>query len=75
LIPGVLGGILGAYVLTNLPGEALKPYISLYLTLMGVRILLKAFGRPFPWPEGTSDHPWLFGGIFDAIGAEDGDRL
>jgi len=69
LIPGVLGGILGAYVLTNLPGDVLKPYIALYLLLMGVRILLKAFSKsPF---QGLKTHLTvlgLTGGIFDAIG-------
>lgn len=69
LIPGVLGGVLGAYVLTNLPGEALKPFISLYLTLMGGRILLKAFGKDlFPGLKAHLTILGLFGGIFDAIG-------
>ncbi|MDP4024181.1 sulfite exporter TauE/SafE family protein [Methylobacterium sp. NEAU 140] len=28
---GVVGGVLGAYVLTGLPGEAVRPFVSLYL--------------------------------------------
>ncbi len=31
LIPGVLGGVLGAYILTSLPGDQIKPFIALYL--------------------------------------------
>jgi uncharacterized membrane protein YfcA len=70
IIPGVLGGIAGAYLLTSLDGNVLKPYISTYLIIMGFVILWKAFrsvtkeGKPIPWiaPLG------LVGGFFDAIG-------
>ena len=72
IIPGVLGGILGAYILTNLQGDSIKPFISLYLLLMGARILLKAFRKV----ELNTAHPSriqlillaLTGGLFDAIG-------
>src|SRR3989338_11194060 len=30
LIPGILGGVLGAYVLSSLPGDKLKPFVSAY---------------------------------------------
>jgi uncharacterized protein len=43
LIPGVLGGLIGAYVLSNIDGSILKPFISGYLLLMGLYILSKAF--------------------------------
>ncbi len=43
LIPGVIGGALGAYILTALDGNLIKPYISIYLLIMGIRILYKAF--------------------------------
>ena len=69
LIPGVIGGILGAYVLTTLPGEKIKPFVALYLLLMGAVIVRKALkkiaaaGRPRRLaPLG------LAGGFFDAIG-------
>jgi uncharacterized membrane protein YfcA len=70
LIPGVLGGVLGAYILTSLPGDKLKPYISAYLLIMGIVILVKAIRRnqqvksvtTFIAPIG------LVGGFFDAIG-------
>ena len=47
LLPGVAGAVLGAYILSNLPGDAIKPYISAYLLLMGIVIIIKAF-RQFP---------------------------
>lgn len=43
VIPGVIGGILGAYILTSIDGKLIKPYITFYLLLMGLFILRKAF--------------------------------
>ncbi|MBN2305870.1 MAG: sulfite exporter TauE/SafE family protein [Anaerolineae bacterium] len=70
VIPGVLGGVTGAYVLTSLPGDTLKPLVSVYLGLMGVRILWKALRH---LPLRSALPAWLFplglaGGFFDAIG-------
>ena len=72
IIPGVLGGVLGAYILSSLPGDSFKPFISLYLLLMGARILLKAFRKV---ELSTAQPPRvqltllaLAGGLFDAIG-------
>ncbi|MBC7254338.1 MAG: sulfite exporter TauE/SafE family protein [Actinobacteria bacterium] len=46
LLPGVLGGVLGAYLLADvLDGARVKPFISLYLLFMGFTILYKAFRR------------------------------
>lgn len=72
LIPGIVGGGLGAYILTTIDGNTIKPYISIYLFLMGVRILYKAF-------KATPEHEeepksglliplGLIGGACDAIG-------
>lgn len=43
LIPGILGALIGAYILNNIDGKALKPYISAYLLIMGLYVLSKAF--------------------------------
>jgi uncharacterized membrane protein YfcA len=69
LLPGVLGAALGAYLLGNLPGDALKPWIAAYLMLMGVVIVAKAF-REFPSRRVTSHLAPLgfFGALVDAIG-------
>ena len=69
LIPGILGAILGAYILSNFPGDELRPYVSGYLILMGSIIVYKAF-REFP-PRQVTSHltPLGFIGAFvDAIG-------
>lgn len=70
-IPGVLGGIAGAYLLVHLPGDKIKPYVSAYLLLMGLRILWKAASKRHE-DSGVTKVPLaplgLVGGIFDAIG-------
>ncbi len=69
LIPGVLGGILGAYILTELPGGKIKPFISIYLLIMGLRILWKFFKKVHkPEVKMRLVPLGLFGGFFDAIG-------
>ena len=72
IIPGVVGGIVGAYLLANLPGNVIKPFISLYLLLMGIRILVKAF-RNLEANEALPHQRnltllGLAGGVCDAIG-------
>lgn len=47
-LPGMAGGILGAYVLTRLPGEFIRPFVYLYLLGLAVLILLRAAGRALP---------------------------
>jgi len=42
VIPGMVGSIIGALLLTKIPGDTIKPYISGYLLLMGILILYKA---------------------------------
>jgi len=69
LVPGVIGAFLGAYILTTIPGDAIKPYVAGYLLLMGVVLIVKAF-RTFP-PRAVTTHlrPLAFFGAFiDAIG-------
>lgn len=69
LLPGILGAMLGAYVLLSLPGEKLTPYIAAYLLFMGLFIFLKAFRQSPPRPVTTQLTPLAFGGAFlDAIG-------
>jgi len=69
LIPGVVGGILGAYILTELPGNKIKPFVSIYLLIMGLRILWKVFKKTQKTEGKIKLAPLgLFGGFFDAIG-------
>ena len=44
-IPGVLGGCLGAYVLTSFDDRILSPVISAYLVVMGFVIVSKMFKK------------------------------
>ena len=66
----MIGSAIGAYVLAELPGETLRPYISVYLLLLGVFIVWKALAtRPIEAPAPRAVAPLgLFGGVVDAIG-------
>lgn len=68
-IPGVIGGVIGAYVLTQLPGDAIKPFVYAYLLVLAVLILLRAIGRRIPRNQvrrvGVLG---FFAGLLDAIG-------
>jgi len=51
LIPGVLGAVTGAYLLSRFGEEYagyIKPFLAVYLLLLGLRILTKAFRKPGP---------------------------
>jgi uncharacterized membrane protein YfcA len=69
LIPGVIGSILGAYILTTVPGEVIKPFMAAYLVVMGFVILVKAF-RPRREEESHAHIVplGLAGGFLDSIG-------
>ncbi len=69
LLPGMLGAAAGAYLLTRLDGDSLKPWIAGYLLLMGVVIVAKAF-REVPSKRVTTHLAPLgfFGAFVDAIG-------
>ena len=43
---GMVGGALGAYVLTGVDGQAIRPFVVAYLGFMGAAILLRASKRP-----------------------------
>ena len=73
LIPGVIGGVIGAYLLTAIDGNVIKPYIAAYLLIMGCVIIYKAFSM-VPKKKMDEYHgprvSWLglAGGFCDAIG-------
>ena len=39
MVAGVIGGILGAYVLAGVDGDIIKPFVILYLAVIGIWIL------------------------------------
>jgi uncharacterized protein len=69
-LPGMIGGAVGAYLLTTVDGESIRPFINSYLGLMGLWILWRIFRRP----ASTTVAPrWIGllgfgGGTLDAIG-------
>lgn len=70
VLPGVAGGITGAYVLTSFDGATLKPWINGYLLLMGLYILAKVFRRITLATEPPTYVAPLaaVGGFVDAVG-------
>ena len=73
LIPGVIGGVIGAYVLTSIDGNIIKPYIAAYLLVMGLVIIYKAFTAQMKKKPDEYHGPrisllGLIGGFCDAIG-------
>jgi uncharacterized protein len=71
LIPGVLGSITGAFLLSNIDGEMVKPVIALYLFVMGFVILGKAFKKKKAvFNANSRSLPLLAttGGFADAVG-------
>jgi uncharacterized protein len=69
LLPGMAGAAVGAYILVQLPGDALKPWVAGYLLLLGVVILLKGFREVIPQRVRTHLAPLGFvGALVDAIG-------
>lgn len=68
-LPGAVGGALGAYVLTQIPGDIIRPLIYLYLLVLAIIILARAAGRWMPQGE-IRRVPVLgfFAGLLDASG-------
>jgi uncharacterized membrane protein YfcA len=69
VIPGVIGGIVGAYVLSSIPADSIKPFVSAYLLIMGLVILIKALWKTKDLNVRAGLIPLaLIGGLLDAVG-------
>jgi uncharacterized protein len=69
LIPGVIGGILGAYVLSNIDAGVARPFVMTYLALIGVYLIYRAWHGPGEPAKPKIVEPLGFiGGFFDAAG-------
>ena len=69
LIPGMVGGVLGAYVLTSIDGETVKPFVLAYLSLIGVWLLARGLFFPPKLRDAKIIAPLgLVGGFLDAAG-------
>ncbi len=69
-IPGMIGGAIGACLLTAIPGETVRPFVNAYLLLLGLFILWRALTRrPHGAPSPRQVVPLgLVGGGLDAMG-------
>lgn len=69
-VAGVIGGCLGAYVLTGIKGDVIKPFIITYLAVMGGYIVWRAGHevRPKRLPSWTMAPTGAIGGFLDAVG-------
>lgn len=69
-IAGVIGGVLGAYVLAGIEGDIIKPFIVAYLAFIGLWILWRAGHdvKPRRLPAWITAPVGMVGGFLDAIG-------
>lgn len=70
LIPGVLGSITGAYLLSDvINGDVIKPFIAVYMIILAIIIIRKALKKSIIKKK-TKKLGFLatFGGFMDAVG-------
>jgi uncharacterized membrane protein YfcA len=70
LVPGMIGAVTGAWLLSSIDGDAIKPYVAGYLLLMGLYVISKVF-RKIRQQRGEPKHVAklaLTGGFVDAVG-------
>lgn len=69
LIPGLIGGLIGAYLLSNLDAAIVKPFVLLYLTAIGLYLLWRGLMYPPKLRQAKLVAPLgLVGGFLDAAG-------
>lgn len=69
LVPGVIGGVSGAYLLSNIDAGFVKPLVLAYLSLIGLYLLARGlFWSPKPRDARVVAPLGLVGGFLDAAG-------
>lgn len=69
ILPGIAGGIIGAYVLSNIDGAVAKPFVMAYLVAIGLYLLYRAWRGPVePRAPRVVEPIGLVGGFLDAAG-------
>lgn len=69
LLPGIAGGVTGAYVLTNVDAGAVKPFVLTYLSCIGLYLLWRGIKYPPQTRDARLIAPLgLVGGFLDAAG-------
>lgn len=68
-VPGVIGGVLGAYVLTQVSAEAARPFVLAYLGSIGIYLVWRGmYYPPTHKPPKIVEPLGLVGGFLDAAG-------
>ncbi|WP_300535843.1 sulfite exporter TauE/SafE family protein [Sphingosinicella sp.] len=69
VIPGVIGGVLGAYLLTQVSAEAARPIVLAYLSCIGILLIWRSWHYPPKIKNPRIVEPLgLAGGFLDAAG-------
>ncbi|WP_338472235.1 sulfite exporter TauE/SafE family protein [Niallia sp. XMNu-256] len=76
IIPGSIGAFLGATFLSNIPGELARPYVSIFLLLLGIYVLVRFLfnfkpvveNKTMNVPKKQSIPLGFFAGFMDATG-------
>lgn len=69
VVPGVIGGVLGAYVLSNIDGDVIKPFIQFYLLGIGLYLVWRSTHKTPQHSNPKIVGPLGFvGGFLDATG-------
>ncbi len=72
VFPGIIGGLIGVLILTNIDGKTIKPIISIYLIVMGIYIISKSMKKNLLEDKKVNIKKTsalaLTGGALDAIG-------
>lgn len=71
LIPGIVGAIIGVFFITYIDGKFIRPFVSAYLLLLGIFILVRAF-KKITLVDAHNDKIipplGLFGAFIDSVG-------
>ena len=69
LLPGIVGGVAGAYLLTSVDASVARPFVMAYLGSIGIYLLYRGIGFPPVTREPRIIAPLgLVGGFLDAAG-------
>jgi len=71
VIPGMIGGVSGAYLLANIDAKAARPFVMTYLALIGIYLLWRAWRMSHNHqhkPAKIVEPLGLVGGFLDAAG-------
>ena len=68
VVPGIIGGVIGAYVLISVDGDVTRPFVMVYLSGIGLYLLWKSTHPTKPRAPRVIAPLGLAGGFLDAVG-------